>query len=204
MKLALHPLTFVPILAIGLLTLSETPATADSGFQGSYGGVPIDLGKVLKNNSTLIPTPENLANAAIRNALQVTGITPEFNPEMISPNPLAGMQFQGRYDLPNSPLSVRGSLYVEGNARAVMPSVTYDLPIANNTNIYAGAGLSIINAEAGKTTPLGSRTGIVVTTGLETEISRGVVLYGDAKLVPSNKEPGNSKLRYQVGVGYRF
>lgn len=201
-SLVRSPFLRVPVLTIGLLMLSETKAFGESGLQGNYGGVPIDLGHVLRSDSLLTPRPEDLANAVIKSTLRTPGMTPEFNPENIS-LPSTGVQFQGRYDLPNSPLSVRGSVYVSDRAKAVMPAVTYDLPVANNTNIYAGAGLAIVDAGVNRTTPLGNRTGVVITTGVETAVSQGVVLYGDAKFVPG-KEPKNAKLRYQLGVGYRF
>lgn len=193
------------LLSLTLLELIFlTPAVAETGLSGSYAGVPVDVGTVLKNaNGSLNPT--NLTSAIANQVLSSSGITPTFTPdaESKSANPV-GAQFQGRYDLPNSPLSIRGSIYIGDSARAILPAVTYDLPVGGGTNVYAGAGVSLVNAGVGKVTPLGDRTGIVVTTGVESEVSKGIIVYGDAKWLPSNKVTGTPPLRYQLGVGYRF
>ncbi len=187
------------------IVVAMPDAIAEPGLQGSYAGIPVDLSNLLKQNPALVTSPEHLANAAMQQALKSTGITPDFNATAsLQTNPAVGAQFQGRYDVPNSPLSVRGSVYFGDNSRAVMPVVTYDIPVGGSTNFYAGAGVAIVNTSAGKTTPVGDRTGVVVTTGLETEINKGIVLYGDAKWLSSNKGTGTPPVRYQLGVGYRF
>lgn len=193
----------LPVTAIALL-ISLPNAIAETGLQGSYAGIPVDIGDVLRQNPTWVAAPEDFAHAAMNQALKSTGITAEFNPDSGVPASSVGAQFQGRYDVPNSPLSVRGSVYFGGNAKAVMPMVTYDVPVGGGTNLYAGAGVAVVNTPAGKATPLGNRTGVVVTTGVEAEISKGIVLYGDAKWLSGNKGTGTPPLRYQLGVGYRF
>lgn len=193
----------LPLTAIALL-VPVASAIAETGLNGSYVGVPVDVNNLLNSNPSLLPTPDHLVNAAMNQALKSTGITPEFNPTSPTANSSVGAQFQGRYDLPASPLSVRGSVYLGDDAKAIMPIVTYDIPVGGSTNLYAGAGVSVVNTPTGKTTPLGTRTGVVVTTGLESEISKGIVLYGDAKWLSGNKSTGTPPLRYQLGVGYRF
>lgn len=190
-------------MAIAALELAGSQAAAETGFVGSYAGIPVDLGTLLNNNPNLVPTPDNLANAAMNQALQSTGVTADYNPTSTG-QPKIGAQIQGRYDLPTSPISVRGSVYLGDNAKAFMPVVTYDLPVGQGTNVYAGAGVSLVNTKDGKTTPLGNKTGVVVTTGVETEISKGIVLYGDAKWLPANRGAAQAPVRYQLGVGYRF
>ncbi|MBF2029273.1 MAG: outer membrane beta-barrel protein [Oscillatoriales cyanobacterium C42_A2020_001] len=195
--------TSLPMTTIALLVLT-TNAIAETGLKGSYVGVPVDIKNLLNSSSTPVPTPDHLVNAAMNQALKSTGITPEFNPTPPTATGSVGAQFQGRYDLPASPLSVRGSVYLGDNAKAIMPMVTYDIPIGGSTNLYAGAGVAVVDTGTRKTTPLGTRTGVVVTTGLESEISKGIVLYGDAKWLSGNKGTDTPPLRYQLGVGYRF
>lgn len=195
----------LPLVAIALLELTMMPrAAADIGLQGSYAGIPVDVDAVLRNSRAIVPTPENLTQVVVNQALQSAGAT-RSNLTGVKTGAI-GAQFQGRYDLPNSPLSVRGSVYLGDNARAVMPIVTYDIPVGNGTNVYAGAGVSVVNGT--RTTPLGDRTGMVMTTGVESEISKGLVLYGDAKWLSGNKGnnrgAGNPPIRYQLGLGYRF
>ncbi|NJP11995.1 MAG: hypothetical protein HC866_23080 [Leptolyngbyaceae cyanobacterium RU_5_1] len=193
----------VPVLAIALLNLSAAKAVSEPGLNGSYAGVPVDVGNLV-TNSGVAPTSENVVGTVVKEALRLPGFTSTANQTGSAPSSNGGVQFQGRYDLPNSPLSVRGSLYVGDRARAVMPAVTYDVPVAKNTNVYAGAGVSFVKAAAGKSTPLGSQTGVMITTGVESEISKGVIVYGDAKWLPGNQGSVNEPIRYQLGVGHRF
>ncbi len=48
---------------------------------------------------------------------------------------------QGRYDIQNVPLSVRGSVLFNDQAAALQPVITYDLATSNSSNIYLGAAL---------------------------------------------------------------
>ena len=195
----------LPMAAIAMLELSILPqAVAETGLNGSYAGMPVDVGTILNNNPAVVTNPNGLADAIVNEALKNTKIIPEYQADGSLKTKAIGAQFQGRYDLPNSPLSVRGSVYLGDNAKAVLPTVTYDLPVGTNTNLYAGAGVAWVNTLNGKSTPLGTQTGVVLTTGVEAAISQGVILYGDAKWLSSHKTPGSSPLRYQVGVGYRF
>ncbi|MHC5832421.1 MAG: hypothetical protein ACYT04_94680, partial [Nostoc sp.] len=73
-----------------------------------------------------------------------------------------GGNIQGRYAVPKTPLSVRGSVLYGGDAAAIMPIVTYDAPIAKNTNVYFGGGYSFVTDE-GQKTPLGNQNAPVLT-----------------------------------------
>ena len=104
-------------------------------------------------------------------------------------------------DLPDSNLSVRGSVYVNGESSAVLPTLTYDMSVRQGTNVYAGAGMALVNG----TTPIGDRNGLVLNAGAETEVMSGMVLFGDAKVgVNTDSMRGNSPMRLQVGVGRRW
>jgi hypothetical protein len=56
-----------------------------------------------------------------------------------------------------------------------MPMLTVDVPVANNTNLYLGGGYSFVTDE-GKSTQLGNQDSVVLTTGVETGVSRNVVV----------------------------
>jgi hypothetical protein len=115
-----------------------------------------------------------------------------------------GGNVQGRAALPNSPFSVRGSVLFGGDATAIMPIVTYDAPIAKNTNLYLGGGYSFVTDE-GKVTPLGNQNAPVVTLGAESEVAKNVVLYGDAKWgIDAYRNSSADAVSLQTGVGYRF
>ncbi|MEH2372268.1 hypothetical protein [Nostoc sp.] len=115
-----------------------------------------------------------------------------------------GGNIQGRYAVPKTPLSLRGSVLYGGDAAAIMPIVTYDAPIAKNTNVYFGGGYSFVTDE-GQKTPLGNQNAPVVTLGIESEVSNNVIAYGDTKWgIGAYRNSDADALSFQAGLGYRF
>ncbi len=103
----------------------------------------------------------------------------------------------GRISFPKAKVSLRGSLYSTcgGNCALFIPTVTYDLSVAKNTNIYLGAGYASESASSDGTT-VSVSTG-VLQAGAETGIGKKFVVYGDG-----NFYDGGSL--FKVGVGYRL
>jgi hypothetical protein len=115
-----------------------------------------------------------------------------------------GGNIQGRFNVPNAPISLRGAVLFSDDTSAIMPLISYDVPITNNANVYAGAGYSFVEQD-GRSTPLGNQDSVVLTTGVEAEVVRNVVLYGDAKLgLDAYQNSSNPALSFQLGAGYRF
>ncbi|BAY18048.1 hypothetical protein NIES21_38910 [Anabaenopsis circularis NIES-21] len=115
-----------------------------------------------------------------------------------------GGNVQGRYAVPNAPVSVRGAVLFGGDTTSLMPIVTYDAPIAKNTNVYLGGGYSFLTNE-GHNTPLGNRNAPVVTLGVESEVSKNIIAYGDAKWgIDAYKNSDADAVSFQAGLGYRF
>jgi hypothetical protein len=115
-----------------------------------------------------------------------------------------GGNIQGRFVIPQTPVSARGAVLFGGDATAIVPTLTYDLPIANNTNLYVGGGYSFITSE-GQNTQLGNRDAAVVTAGVESKVNRNLVIYGDAKWAIDAYENSNGDaLSLQTGLGLRF
>lgn len=166
----------------------NTAALADpAGFSGNYAGAAI--------------SPEQMTSGLAANLSQ-TVLGEALLPLATAATAAAAQQYQGRLDLPNSALSVRGSVYLEDRAAALVPTVTYDVPIQDGINLYAGAGYALT---AGGRTPLGDRSGWVLSTGAETEMLPGMVVYGNAQVgIGTDSVTRNSPLRLQVGVGRRF
>lgn len=100
----------------------------------------------------------------------------------------------GRYDVPQLPISVRGSANVieaSGDTDTFFtPTVTYDLPISDKANAYAGAGLTF--GEGDSTA--------FINAGAETEIVTNVVVFADLS-VPLDDD---TDAGFGVGLGYRF
>lgn len=109
-------------------------------------------------------------------------------------NGVTGVNVYGRYDVRDLPISVRGSVDITDFSGETFtqfaPAVTYDLPIGEMANAYAGAGL--VFGEGDSTAFLNA--------GAETEIATNVVVFGDL-IVPldDDVDPG-----FGVGLGYRF
>lgn len=106
----------------------------------------------------------------------------------------------GRLDL--NPVSIRttvtGACESGLCATLVIPTVTYDLGIAKNVNLYAGVGGSAVSLSAGNSS-VSLGTGAVLQAGAEGAISRDFVLYGDGTYFTN----GGGTI-WKVGVGYKF
>ncbi len=115
-----------------------------------------------------------------------------------------GGNVQGRFAIPNTPISARGALLFGGDTVAVMPMLSYDVPVTNNANVYLGAGYSFVG-DKGESTPLGNKNAPVLTAGVESQITDKIVLYGDAKLgIDAYEDSSNSAVSLQAGAAYRF
>ncbi|OLP16802.1 hypothetical protein BST81_19090 [Leptolyngbya sp. 'hensonii'] len=115
-----------------------------------------------------------------------------------------GGNIQGRIAAPQVPVSLRGTVLFTDKNSAVIPTVTYDLPVAQNTNIYTGVGYSFVQNQT-STTPLGNRDSVVLTLGAESEIAKNVVTYGDVKYgINAYQNSSANALSVQLGLGYRF
>ena len=199
------PLTYTLGLGFAIAStfmLANTAIAQPEGLQGSYIGVTVDSSQTGTMLKSVLETdawggvpawsPADLWKANI-----TTGNLPGTAPTS------GENQFQGRLDIPSSQVSARGTVFfVDKEVKAVMPMISYDLPITDGTNIYAGAGYALVKNPG---TPLGDRDGLVLSTGIEAGVGDGLVIYGDAKL-RLNRDRANpdSPVRVQVGAGYRF
>lgn len=120
-----------------------------------------------------------------------------------------GGVIQGRVAVPGSPLpvSLRGAVNFTDKNSAVMPMLTYDLPIAPNTNVYVGGGYQFVqhqSATAGST-PLGNKNAPVATAGVETQLGQNLVLFGDAKFgYKAYQNSSANAASVNAGAGLRF
>lgn len=122
---------------------------------------------------------------------------------------LFGGNIQGRVQIPNTPVSARGSVMFGPNNAAIVPMVTYDVPVARNTNVYAGVGYSFVEDKQSfgvkKNTPMGNKNAPVVVVGAEHSITRDFVVYGDMKLgIKAYENSPASAVNLTAGAGYRF
>ncbi|GAB4141967.1 MAG: hypothetical protein Fur0046_18210 [Cyanobacteria bacterium J069] len=181
-------------VAIAPLLLQVPAAQADpSGFAGSY------IGSTVSNSEF----ESSLQSVALSGSSAAWLMEQALNAGRIAPGQTAApdTQFQGRLDLPNSPISIRGTVVLNQDIEAVMPGLTYDVPVGNAANVYAGAGYAIVRP--GAQTPLGDRNGVVITTGVEASVGRRVVVYGDFRYRPGPAAT-TENMQMQLGIGHRF
>jgi hypothetical protein len=101
------------------------------------------------------------------------------------------------------PVSLRGQLLFANTNSAIVPTLTYDYPVTDKVNVYAGFGYSFINKK-GQTSPIGNRNAFVLNLGVESEISESVVGYVDAKYGVNGYVGDKSSLAISGGVGVKF
>ena len=115
-----------------------------------------------------------------------------------------GGTIDGRFAIPNTPVSVRGSVIYSDDTSAIIPTITYDAGIARNTNVYGGVGYSFVE-ENGQPTPAGNDDAVVLTAGVESKVTKDIVVYGNTKWgINAYQEGGADSLSFQAGAGLRF
>ncbi len=115
-----------------------------------------------------------------------------------------GGNIQGRFTTDKAPVSLRGAILFSGDNTAIMPIVSYDVPITDNANIYVGAGYSFTEKN-GQATPLGNTDAPVVTVGAEAQLGQNVVIYGDTKVgINAYENSSGSAVSIQAGAGVKF
>ncbi len=115
-----------------------------------------------------------------------------------------GGNIQGRLTTPVSGVSARGAILFSDETSAIMPMVSYDVPVAKNTNAYVAAGYSFVESK-GKPTPLGNQNAPVLSVGVESQVGDNIVLYGDTKLgINAYQNSPASAVSFQGGAGFKF
>jgi hypothetical protein len=184
--------------------LQSLPAKAQPrGLSGSYLGVTVDPKDALGLGQDYLQQPGSTPQWFVDRALEGTQptATTGSNPQTET---LDGKAFQGRIDLNNSPLSIRGKVALNSETSVVQPIVSYDLAIARNMNFYAGAGYSFVTSQSNSQSP-DHQNSFFVTAGAEAAVNDKVVVYGDAQY-PLNQAQFNlaSPVKVQLGIGFRF
>ncbi len=115
-----------------------------------------------------------------------------------------GGNVQGRFAVPGAPVSVRGAVVFTGDNSAVIPSLTYDLPINSKTNAYFGPGYSFVQNN-NRSSQVGNKDSAVLTAGIESQVAKGVVVYSDLKYgINAYQGSGAGSLSGSAGVGLQF
>lgn len=101
------------------------------------------------------------------------------------------------------PVSLRGTAQFNGQNASFQPMVTYDVAIAKDTNLYLGGGGSLLLND--KKSPLGDRNAWALTAGLEGQVAKNTVLFGDVRWgINAFEGSKDDAISVQVGAGYKF
>jgi hypothetical protein len=119
------------------------------------------------------------------------------------PRKTAGV-IAGRYKFLRAPISIRTQAMI-GNGVAIVPTISYDIPINWRTDVYLGAGASF-PLSGDTTTPVGNQTAFAIQPGIDYVLpNSNAVLFGNAVIAfNAYRTGGGTAAALQAGVGWRF
>lgn len=108
-----------------------------------------------------------------------------------------------RYKLLEVPLSLRVQGLI-GSGTSIVPTVSYDIPIGWQTDIYLGAGMAFSSGKS--PSPVGDKTSFVLQPGIDYMIpSSNLALYGNAIIsFDAYEKGGGTAFSLQSGLGLKF
>jgi hypothetical protein len=108
-----------------------------------------------------------------------------------------------RYKLLETPVSFRAQALV-GKSTAVVPTVSYDIPINWQTDAYLGAGLVLAGGD--DPSPVGNKISFALQPGVDYMVpNSNTVIFGNAIIAfDAYRNGGGTALSVQGGVGLRF
>ncbi|MBM0743862.1 hypothetical protein JOY44_19935 [Phormidium sp. CLA17] len=111
--------------------------------------------------------------------------------------------FAVRYKFLRAPISLRTQVLVGGNGVAVVPTVSYDIPINWQGDAYIAAGASIVR---GDNTPIGNKNSFVIQPGVDYSLpNTSLMLYTNAIVAfDGYKSSNGTAVSIQAGAGLRF
>jgi hypothetical protein len=108
-----------------------------------------------------------------------------------------------RYKLLKLPFSLRTQALI-GESVAVVPTISYDIPLGWQTDLYLGVGAAFASGD--KPSPVGDKTSFAVQPGLDFAIPHsGLVLFGNGIIAfDAYRNGGGTAVSVQGGLGLRF
>ncbi|HEY9729515.1 MAG TPA: hypothetical protein V6D50_23955 [Chroococcales cyanobacterium] len=108
-----------------------------------------------------------------------------------------------RYKLVELPLSLRAQALI-GSGTAVVPTISYDVPINWQTDAYIGAGVSFASGDT--PSPVGDKTSFALQPGVDYVVpNSNTVLFGNAIIAfDAFRDGGGAAISVQGGVGLKF
>ncbi|HIK06986.1 MAG TPA: hypothetical protein IGS40_20225 [Trichormus sp. M33_DOE_039] len=108
-----------------------------------------------------------------------------------------------RYKLLEAPISFRAQALV-GQNTAVVPTVSYDVPLNWQTDAYLGAGLVLAGGDSAS--PVGDKISFALQPGVDYVVpNSNTVFFGNAIIAfDAYRNGGGAAVSVQGGVGLRF
>lgn len=109
-----------------------------------------------------------------------------------------------RYKLLKLPISLRAQALVLNDNTAIVPTVSYDIPLSWQADAYIGAGVSFSDGDS--TSPLGNKDAFAIQPGIDYALPNSkLVIFGNAIIAfDAYREEGGTAVSVQGGVGWRF
>lgn len=109
----------------------------------------------------------------------------------------------GRYKFLEVPVSLRTQVLI-GNSTAIVPTISYDLPINFDTDLYIGVGAALANTNT--VTPVGNKNSFVIQPGIDyTMPNSNLVIFGNAIFAfDAYRGTNGTATSLQTGVGFKF
>jgi hypothetical protein len=111
-----------------------------------------------------------------------------------------------RYRLLELPISLRAQAMIFSDTIAIVPTVSYDIPLNWQTQAYVGAGVAFQDGGEDSTSPIGNQTSFVIQPGVDYSLPySNLVIFGNAIIAfDAYRESGGTAASVQGGVGLRF
>ncbi len=108
-----------------------------------------------------------------------------------------------RYKLLETPVSFRTQALI-GESTAVVPTVSYDVPLNWQTDAYLGAGLVLAGGDT--PSPVGNKVSFALQPGVDYMVpNSNTVIFGNAIIAfDAYRDKGGTAVSVQGGVGLRF
>lgn len=111
-----------------------------------------------------------------------------------------------RYRLLELPISLRAQAMLFGGTPAIVPTVSYDIPLNWQTDAYVGAGVAFQDGDEDSASPVGNQTAFVIQPGVDYSLpNSNLVVFGNAIIAfDAYRDSGGAATSFQGGVGLRF
>lgn len=108
-----------------------------------------------------------------------------------------------RYKLLELPISFRTQALI-GSGTAVVPTISYDVPLNWQTDAYLGVGAAFASGDS--PSPVGDKTSLALQPGVDYVVpNSSTVLFGNAIIAfDAYRNGGGTAVSVQGGVGVRF